>query len=93
MPELGVKGQPLYPSAVVMRRRRFPRELPCRARLCRWLPGDRGPTRQWASVPGAPVSAWSWVPPQIWTCPRCSTTLLVRELGVRCSRCGYHEDE
>jgi rubredoxin len=36
---------------------------------------------------------WSWLPPTLWTCPRCSAVYLVRELGARCRLCGYHEDE
>jgi hypothetical protein len=39
------------------------------------------------------VSAWSWLPPALWTCPRCCAIYLVRELGARCRLCGgYHED-
>jgi hypothetical protein len=38
------------------------------------------------------VSTWSWLPPALWTCPRCRAIYLVRELGARCRLCGYHED-
>ena len=96
MPELGVKV-----IIEAENRRRFPRELPClacdRLRLssgpCRpalsRLPGDRGPARQRASAPGTAVSAWP--PPMLWRCPNCSNTILTREAGPRCSRCGFKE--
>jgi hypothetical protein len=34
---------------------------------------------------------WSWLPPMLWCCPRCATTILPREAGVRCPRCGFEE--
>jgi len=39
------------------------------------------------------VTPFAWLAPALWRCLRCSTTILARHLGVRCPRCGYHEDE
>jgi hypothetical protein len=41
----------------------------------------------------AAMSAWSWLPPILWECPRCLAVYLVRELGPRCRLCGYHEQD
>lgn len=41
----------------------------------------------------APKLPWAWVPATLWRCPRCLSTYLVREMGARCRRCGYREDE
>lgn len=38
-------------------------------------------------------TATPWQPPLLWRCPRCSTTILSREAGPRCPRCGAWEDE
>jgi rubrerythrin len=34
----------------------------------------------------AAPSPWSWLPPRLWTCPRCAATWLLRE--EKCPRCG-----
>jgi len=35
---------------------------------------------------------FAWLPPSLWTCPRCLTTILTRSPGPRCPRCGAYED-
>jgi len=37
------------------------------------------------------VWPWAWLPARLWRCPRCSTTILTREAGPRCPRCGFVE--
>lgn len=39
------------------------------------------------------MSPWSWLPPALWTCPRCATTILTREAAPRCPRCGHYSDD
>jgi len=34
-----------------------------------------------------------WLPPSVWTCPRCSAEQLTRELAPRCAICGFREAE
>lgn len=34
---------------------------------------------------------WTWLPPQPWTCPRCTHQILTREAGPICPRCHYRE--
>ena len=42
-------------------------------------------------VASAPRSPWEWTEPVLWTYPRYYTTILSREAGPRCLRCGYVE--
>ncbi len=42
-----------------------------------------------ASTCPSAASPWDWTEPQLWTCPRCSLTVLTRE--ARCPRCGATE--
>jgi len=46
-------------------------------------------------VEGAPAraSAWSWLPPALWTCLRCLAMILTRDAQPRCPRCGLHSDD
>jgi rubrerythrin len=41
----------------------------------------------------APAVTFAWLLPMLWRCSRCCTTILTRQLGARCPRCGHHEDE
>lgn len=38
-------------------------------------------------------TAFAWLPPTLWRCPRCGSTILTREAAPRCRRCGAREDE
>jgi rubrerythrin len=40
---------------------------------------------------GEQRSSWSWLPPALWRCPRCSTSILTREAGPMCPRCHFRE--
>ena len=37
------------------------------------------------------MTAYDWLPPSLWTCVRCAATILTREAGPRCPRCGFVE--
>ncbi len=37
------------------------------------------------------MSAFDWLPPVPWRCPRCCAIILTREAGPRCPRCGLRE--
>jgi hypothetical protein len=38
------------------------------------------------------VMAHSWLPPQLWRCPRCCAAILTRKAGPRCPRCTFREE-
>jgi rubrerythrin len=42
-------------------------------------------------APAAPITPFSWLPPTSWACPGCGVTILTREAGPRCPRCGFFE--
>jgi DNA-directed RNA polymerase subunit RPC12/RpoP len=38
------------------------------------------------------MTSWfAWLPPALWRCQGCSTTIETLELAPRCPRCGFRE--
>lgn len=40
---------------------------------------------------GPRPSPFAWLPPTLWTCPRCTASAVTREASPRCGRCGFKE--
>jgi hypothetical protein len=52
----------------------------------------RGAIEVMGAMAGFDIKTTSpWLPPMLWRCLRCSTTILTREVGPRCPRCGFVE--